>query len=132
MTARLKILNTIIASTLASNILPSFTSDIWTTCGNNPDSYLSVTMHIITKDFKLQNYSLEHLPLRDLPHNRESISEIWLQVCADTHGIDNDHMPPIIMTNGASNMVAAGHHASSWFWIWCIYHILHLMVQAGW
>ena len=28
-------------------------------------------------------------------------------------------------------MAAAGNHASGWFWIWCICHILHLVVQAG-
>ena len=131
-TACWKVLNATITSTLASNILPSLTSDIWTTCGSNSDSYLSVTMHIVTRDFKLQSYSLEPLPMRDLSHNREFISDMWLRVCADVHGIKNDHMPPIITTGGASNMVAAGCCASGWFWIWCIYHILHLMVQAGW
>ena len=89
-------------------------------------------MHIVTKNFKLQSYSLEPLPLRDLQNNRESISELWLRVCADAHGINNDHMLPVITTNGASNMVAAGCCASGWFWMWCIYHILYLMVQAGW
>ena len=47
-TACLKILNATVTSTLASNILPSLTSDIWTTCGSNSDSYLSVTIHIVT------------------------------------------------------------------------------------
>ena len=102
--ARLKIFNATITFTLASNILPSLTSDIWTTCGNNSDSNLSVTMHIVTKDFKLQSYFLEPLPLRDLPHNRKSISEMWLWVCANVHGIDKDHMPPVITTDRASNM----------------------------
>ena len=63
-TARLKIVNATITSTLASNIPPFLTSDIWTTCGNSSDSYLSVTMHIVTKDFKLQSCTLEPLPLR--------------------------------------------------------------------
>ena len=51
-TVCLKILNAM-TSTRASNILPSLTSDIWTTCGSNSDSYLRATMHIATKDFKL-------------------------------------------------------------------------------
>ena len=81
---------------------------MWTTCGRNSDNNLSVTIHIVTKDFKLQSFALELFPLRDLPHNRESISEMWLWVCANTHGIDNNHMPPNITTNGAFNMVTAG------------------------
>ena len=68
-TARLKILNATITSNLASNSLPSLIADIWTTCGSNSDIYLSVTMHIVTKDFKLQSHSLEPLPLRELPYN---------------------------------------------------------------
>ena len=111
----LKILNVSIIPTLAGNIQPSLTSHIWTTCGRNSDNNLSVTMHIVTKDFKLQSFALEPFPLRDLPHNQESISKMWLQVCANAHGINNDHMPPDITTNRASNMVAAGCHASSWF-----------------
>ena len=89
-------------------------------------------MHIVTKDFKLQSFALELFPLRDLSHNQESISEMWLRVCTNAHGIDNDHMPPDITTNKVSNMVAAGHHGSGWFCIWCIYHILHLMMQGVW
>ena len=69
-------------------------------------------MHIVTKDFKLESYSLGALPLHDLPHNQQTISEMWLWVCADTLGIDSDCMQPIITTNGVSNMVAAGYHAS--------------------
>ena len=129
---RLKILNATITPTLASNTQPSLTSDIWTTCGRNSDDYLSGTMHIVTKDFKLQSFALEPLPLRDIPHNRKSISEMWLQVCTNAHGIDNDHMPPNITTDGASSIVTAGCHGSGWFWIWCIYHILHLMMQGEW
>ena len=87
-------------------------------------------MHIVTKDFKLESYSLEALPLRDLPQNQQTISDMWLRVCADTLGIDSDHFQLVITTDGASNMVAAGCHG--WFWMWCICHILHLAVQAGW
>ena len=104
----LKILNISIIPTLAGNIQPSLTSHIWTTCGRNSDNNLSVTMHIATKDFKLQSFALELFPLRDLPYNRESISEMWLRVCANVHGIDNNHMPPDITTDGAFNMVTAG------------------------
>ena len=57
---------------------------------------------------------------------------MWLRVYADTLGIDSDRFQPIITNDRASNMVAAGHHASGWFWMWCICHILHLAVQAGW
>ena len=72
-------------------------------------------MHIVSEEFKLESYSLGALPLRDLQHNQQTISEIWLRVCADMLGIDSDHFQPVITTNGASNMVAAGCHASGWF-----------------
>ena len=74
-------------------------------------------MHIVTEDFKLESYSLGALPLHDLAHNQQSISEMWLWVCADTLGIDSDRFQPVITTDGASNMVAAGCHASGWFWM---------------
>ena len=51
--ACLKIFNAMITSTLASNIPPSLTSDIWSSSGSNSDSYLSCTMHIVTKYIKL-------------------------------------------------------------------------------
>ena len=104
----LKILNATIIPTLAGNIQPSLTAHNWTTCRRNSDNNLSVTMHIVTKDFKLQSFALEPFPLCDLPHNRESISEMWLRVCANAHGIDNNHMLPDITTDGAFNMVTAG------------------------
>ena len=59
----LKILNVSIIPTLASNIQASLTSHIWITCGRNLDNNLSVTMHIVTKDFKLQSFALELFPL---------------------------------------------------------------------
>ena len=89
-------------------------------------------MHIVSKDFKLESYSLGGLPLRDLPHNQQKILEMWLQMCADMPGIDSDRFHPVITTDRAANMVAAGRRANGWFWMWCICHVLHLAVQAGW
>ena len=67
---RLRLLNAMVNSTLSSNIPPSLTSDIWSSGGSNSDSYLSCTMHIVTKEMKLESYSLGALPLRDLAHNQ--------------------------------------------------------------
>ena len=89
-------------------------------------------MHIVTKEMKLESYSLGALPLRDLAHNQQTIFEMWLRVCAETLGIDSDCFQPVITTDRAFNMVAVGHHAGGWFWMWCICHVLHLVVQAGW
>ena len=72
-------------------------------------------MHIVTKEMKLESYSLGALPLRDLPHNQQIISEMWLRVCAKMLGINSDRFQPVITTNGASNIVAAGHCAGGWF-----------------
>ena len=83
-------------------------------------------MHIVSKELKLESYSLGTLPLRDLPYNQQLISEMWLRVCADTLGIDSDRFQPVITTDEASNMVAAGCRASGGFWMWCICHVLRL------
>ena len=89
-------------------------------------------MHIVTKEMKLESYSLGALPLRDLAHNQQTILEMWLRVCAETLGIDSDRFQPVITTDGAANMVAAGCRADDWFWMWCICHVLHLAAQTGW
>ena len=89
-------------------------------------------MHIVTKEMKLESYSLGALPLRDLAHNQQTISEMWLRVCANTLGINSDRFQLVITTNGALNMVTAGCCAGGWFWMWCSCQILHLVVQAGW
>ena len=128
----LRILNTMVTSTLSNNIPPSLNSDIWSSGGSNSDSYLSCTIYIVSKEFKLESYSLGALPLHDLPHNQQTISEMWLRVCAETLGIDSDRFQPVITTAGVTNMVAAGCGADGWFWMWCICHVLHLAVQAGW
>ena len=65
-------------------------------------------MHIVSKGFKLESYSLGALPLRDLAHNQQTISEMWLRVCAEMLGIDSYRFQPVITTDGAANMVAAG------------------------
>ena len=88
-------------------------------------------MHIVTIEFKLQSFSVGILPVHYLPHNHESVSEIWLHMCSDMLGIDSDCMQSVVTTDGASNMVAAGRCASGWYWMWCICHLLHLAVQAG-
>ena len=60
---------------------------------------------------KLESYSLGALPLRDLSHNQQTIAEMWLRVCAETFSIDSDRFQPVITTDGAANMVAAGRCA---------------------
>ena len=72
-------------------------------------------MHIVTKEMKLESYSLGALPLHDLAHNQQTISEMWLWVCAETLGIDSDRFQPVITTDGAAIMVAAGRRADGGF-----------------
>ena len=61
---RLKLLRRVVNISLADNIPPASMSDIWTYAAN--DSYLSCTMHVLTKDFMLHTYSMGMLPLYDL------------------------------------------------------------------
>ena len=64
---RLKLLRRAVNISLADNIPPALTSDIWTSAAN--DSYLSCTMHVLTKDFMLHTYSMGALLLYDLSHD---------------------------------------------------------------
>ena len=64
---QLKQLMKVATTFLADNIAPALTSDIWTSAAN--DIYLSCTMHMLTKEFILQTYSIGALPLYDLSHN---------------------------------------------------------------
>ena len=64
---RLNLLRRVVNIFLADNIPPALTSDIWTSAAN--DSYLSCTMHVLTKDFMLHTYSMRVLPLNDLSHD---------------------------------------------------------------
>ena len=64
---RLKLFRRVVNTSLADNISPAFMPDIWTSAAN--DSYLSYTMHVLTKDFMLQTYSMGALPLYDLSHD---------------------------------------------------------------
>ena len=64
---RLKLLRRVVNTSLADNILPALMPDIWTSAAN--DSYLSCTMHVLTKDFMLHTYSMGVLPLYDLSHD---------------------------------------------------------------
>ena len=64
---RLKLLRRAVNTSLADNIPLALTLDIWTSAAN--DSYLSCTMHVLTKDFMLQTYSIGALPLYDLSYD---------------------------------------------------------------
>ena len=64
---QLKLLRRAVDTSLADNIPPALTQDIWTSAAN--DSYLSCTMHVLTKDFMLHTYSMGALPLYDLSYD---------------------------------------------------------------
>ena len=64
---RLKLLRRVVNTSLADNIPPMLTSNIWMSAAN--DDYLSCTMQVLTKDFMLQTYSMGALPLYDLSHD---------------------------------------------------------------
>ena len=60
----LKQLRKEVNTSLADNIPPALTSDIWTYAAN--DSCLACTMHMLTKEFMLQIFSMGSLPLYDM------------------------------------------------------------------
>ena len=114
---RLKLLRRVANTSLADNIPPALTSDIWTSAAN--ESYLSCTMHVFTKDFMLHTYSMAALPLYDFSHNLNTIADMWLRVCTDTLAINDNRMQPIITTARVANKKAAGCKAGLWYWMWC-------------
>ena len=61
---RLKQFRKVVYTSLADNTPPALTLDIWTSAAI--DSYLSCTMHMLTKEFVLRTYSMGVLPLYDL------------------------------------------------------------------
>ena len=64
---QLKQLRKVTSTSLADNIPPALTLNIWTSAAN--DSYLLYTMHILTGELLLQTYSMGALPLYDLSHD---------------------------------------------------------------
>ena len=64
---RLKLLRRVVSISLADNVPPALTLDIWMSAAN--DSYFSCTMHVLTKDFMLHTYSMGALLLYDLSHD---------------------------------------------------------------
>ena len=64
---QMNLLRRVVNTSLADNIPPALTLDVWKSAAN--DSYLSCTMHVLTKDFMLHTYSMGALLLYDLSHD---------------------------------------------------------------
>ena len=64
---RLKLPRRVVNISLADNIPPVLTLDIWMSASS--DSYLSCTMLVLTKNFMLHTYSMGVLPLYNFSHD---------------------------------------------------------------
>lgn len=95
------------------------TTDIWSSAAN--DSYISVTMHFITKDYQRKMAVLRALPYNE-SHTSESIRAKILQVVADW-GLPK---PTAILRDSAANITKA--FLDEWA-LSCFCHTLQLVVK---
>lgn len=100
----------------------ALTSDIWTSLAM--DSFMSLTIHYLTKDFKMKEFTLMVRQLSGR-HTGDSI-RATLSGALDEFNLDKDKMAMMLRDNG-SNMVKA---CEDWGipHFGCIGHCLHLIV----
>ena len=107
----------------------SLTTDIWTSI--RMEAYMSVTIHFVTDDWKLERYVLATLPLEER-HTGENIAK-WILRVLEKFSIDPSKIRALVTDNG-SNMLAAAkklYDEHQWVPIKCSAHSLQLSVNAG-
>lgn len=82
----------------------SFTTDLWSS--GSGDSYMSLTLHYLDKEFKIKRFSLgtEYIPPDD--HTGLSIREKTMELL-DNWQLSGLAVPKYMITDNATNMVAA-------------------------
>ena len=111
---------------MSEKINPSVTSDIWSS--GQGQSFISFTLHVITKAFKMKNYSLGAIPFGDATHTAVSIGAKLKGIIDNT--LSTPALHPVITTDCAANM-RKGVRDAGYYWIKCALHCLHNIVNAG-
>ena len=101
----------------------SFTTDLWTSAATR--AYITVTGHYITSEWSMKCSILATRAL-DERHTGENIAEALLNIAEEF----KIHKLQSIVTDNASNMVAAAEHGSMARWP-CFSHTLQLAVTEG-
>lgn len=108
-------------SNASENGTCSITTDVWSAPGK--DSFMSITAHWVTKDFKRKRAALRCVRY-STAHEAADLASAVRNTCTDW-GLKNVH---VAVTYSASNIILAvknaGYHS-----IGCFCHILHLVVQ---
>lgn len=99
----------------------SITTDIWSSPSR--DSFMSITAHWITGDFKRKLAILRCIPY-NTAHSASNLSSALKNICSDW-GVTNVH---VIVRDNASNIVL-GAKTAGYQSIGCFCHILHLVVN---
>ena len=103
----------------------SSTTDLWTSCANQP--YLSLTVHFIDKEWVLQSYCLDTSPLFE-DHTGQNISEAIKDI------YQNWQLPVANLvattTDNGSNFIAA-YQQLNWVRLSCFGHNLDLAIRKS-
>ena len=103
----------------------SATTDLWTSAANHP--YLSFTVHFIDKDWKLQCFCLDTVPLFS-DHTGQNIADAIQDILLNWN-LEADNL--ITTTDNGSNFIAAFHNILEWPRLSCFGHNLDLAINKS-
>ena len=99
----------------------SFTTDLWTS--RSQDSYISLTMAFLDKDFNLHRWVPE---IRSFPE-RHTADNIVMELREMISGLDfNEEMLKFLTNDNASNVVLAGNNLENCKDLRCVCHTLQV------
>ena len=102
------------------------TTDLWTSAANHP--YLSFTVHFIDKDWKLQCFCLDTIPLFS-GHTGQNIADAIQDILLNWN-LEADNLL-INTTDNGLNFVAAFHNILEWPRLSCFGHNLDLATKKS-
>lgn len=100
----------------------SMTTDIWSS--RTMESYMALTIHYLTADFLMKEFTLEVTPLRG-SHTADFIREFWAESFA-RFGLSKDKLSMMLRDNASNGVKACNDWGIKHFG--CIAHCIHLVV----
>ena len=114
-----------VASGLEKSKFVSLTTDFWTSLAN--DSYLGVTVHLVTSDWELKSCVLQTREVKER-HTAVNVAGELRSVAGEWKIADKI---VATTTDNAPNMVNAVASVLEWTHIGCLAHTLQIAVRAG-
>ena len=107
----------------------TFTMDGWAS-GTN-ETYISISVHYVTDEFKIKNYTLRIQPYKE-PHTGDNLNQI-LRNNIQEWGLNKPQIRVYFVTDDAANniVVQAVELCSEWEQIPCFAQTLQLVVEDG-